>query len=330
MRDDSEAFKRLTEVNVASSRLDWLEIKSRVMPPPGVRQRPFSPTEVVLCLAAMLLVSHNRFGGSTSHLAPTPIPELARLFRRPPSSILAKMANLDGSRTNGGKAEMAAAAALLVGDAAALLDSYRAIMRAARSEGIGPAELPDFLVAEDGALVLLGQEELTDHEIEVALQDRVEAVSMGSGLAEHVTERLLVAVARVGQHVFAGDVLKNCGHACVFCGLSPGPTLQGRGLLRASHIKPWRHSDPKERLAVTNGLSACPDHDVAFDSGLLYLNDAMVVQLGDELRYRIEREPRMKATFGQPPVARQLLLPTGAKTPDPIFVQWHRERIAAA
>ena len=34
-------------------------------------------------------------------------------------------------------------------------------------------------------------------------------------------ERILLAAARVGQHVFAQRVLANCGRRCVFCGLSP-------------------------------------------------------------------------------------------------------------
>jgi putative restriction endonuclease len=55
-----------------------------------------------MCLAASFLVNHRRFGGSTAHQAPEPALTLARLFSRPPSSVLAKMANLDGSGSHGG------------------------------------------------------------------------------------------------------------------------------------------------------------------------------------------------------------------------------------
>ena len=41
------------------------------------------------------------YGGSTAHQAPELVPSLARLFSRPPSSVLAKTANLDGSRSHG-------------------------------------------------------------------------------------------------------------------------------------------------------------------------------------------------------------------------------------
>jgi putative restriction endonuclease len=73
-------------------------------------QAVFLPVETLLCLAVSFLVNHRRFGGSTAHLAPEPIPSLARLFSRPPSSILAKMANLDGSRSHGGKHDILAGA----------------------------------------------------------------------------------------------------------------------------------------------------------------------------------------------------------------------------
>jgi hypothetical protein len=69
----------------------------------GGRQVAFLPAETLLCLAASFLVNHRHFGGSTAHQAPEPVPSLARLFSRPPSSVLAKMANLDGSRSHGAR-----------------------------------------------------------------------------------------------------------------------------------------------------------------------------------------------------------------------------------
>lgn len=326
----ARALARLTGLTVAASREDWLGINRREVPPPGTRQEDFTASEVVLCLAAMLLVNHRRFGGSTSHLAPSPVPELARLFRRPPSSVLAKMANLDGSRSHGGKAEKEAAAILLEAKAAGLFASYATILEAARLEGVTPASLPDFLGAESSPMPMLGQEKLSDHEIEQAVAGRVPALAADSGLEEQVTERLLVAVARIGQHVFARDVLANCAGQCVFCGLAPGTQLSGKGLLRASHIKPWRDSTNNERLDVTNGLSACPDHDAAFDAGLIHVGDDLSINAGPLLLDRMGTDPRMREAFGQPPVADRLLLPSGAKAPRLLFIRWHRERIAAA
>lgn len=79
----------------------WRRIASRQPAPPGGRQETFTPVEVVLCTVASLFVNHRQFGGGTTQLAPSPVPELAEAFTRPPSSVLAKMANLDGTRSHG-------------------------------------------------------------------------------------------------------------------------------------------------------------------------------------------------------------------------------------
>ncbi|MDG3012620.1 hypothetical protein G4X40_20985 [Rhodococcus sp. D2-41] len=121
----------------------WRSVASRADAGAG-RQVNFIPAEVVLCLCAMRLVDHSRFGSSSASRAPFPVPELARLFKRPNSSILAKMANLDGSRPNGGKHDQAVFERLTA--APDTLDTlYRRMLRCARRQGVGPDLLPDFL-----------------------------------------------------------------------------------------------------------------------------------------------------------------------------------------
>ena len=147
------------ELTVSQARDEFQALLTR-RPVPGGRQVVFSPVETLLCLAASFLVNHRHFGGGTAHQAPEPVPSLARLFSRPPSSVLAKMANLDGSRSHGGRWDVLAGA-LLRDDPARFSRIYRMLLHAARAEGIGPARLPDFLGLEDGGeLALLGQEEL--------------------------------------------------------------------------------------------------------------------------------------------------------------------------
>ncbi|MFC4605851.1 hypothetical protein [Rhodococcus kronopolitis] len=121
----------------------WRSVLQRMDPGTG-RQVNFIPCEVVLCLCAIRLVDHSRFGSGSASRAPFPVPELARLFRRPSSSILAKMANLDGTRPNGGKHDRAVFEQL-AGAHATLDELYRRILRAARRQAIGPDLLPDFL-----------------------------------------------------------------------------------------------------------------------------------------------------------------------------------------
>jgi putative restriction endonuclease len=318
------------DISLTTARQQWRSIAARQPVPTGGRQVDFVPVETLLCLAAGLLVNHRRYGGSTSHKAEEPVPALARLFCRPNSSILAKMANLDGSRPNGAKHEVEVAARLL-GTPGLLADTYRLILSAARDVGIDPHLLPDFLELEEGSdeFVLLGQEELNQVEVESEAQKELAKwIEKGSDLEEEVTERLLVAAARIGQHRFASEVLRNHGNRCVFCGLAVNLAGQrARRMLVASHIKPWRHSSSPERLDAQNGLTACPTHDVAFDTGLLTVNGGLRIHVKPELERAAQADPSIRAAFGRPPLADRLLLPAGASSPGAQYLRWHHEHV---
>ena len=99
------------ELAVGQAR-EQFRVLLRRSPVPGGRQVTFLPVETLLCLAASFVINHRRFGGATAHQAPEPVPSLARLFSRPPSSVLAKMANLDGSRSHGARWDVLAGAVL--------------------------------------------------------------------------------------------------------------------------------------------------------------------------------------------------------------------------
>ncbi len=295
-------------------------------PVAGGRQVIFVPVETLLCLAASFLVNHRQFGGSTADRAPEPVPSLGSLFARPPSSILAKMANLDGSRSHGARWDVLAGA-ILRDDPAQFSHVYRLVLRAARMEGIGPDRLPDFLGLEDGGeLSLLGQEELDLSVLEAGLRGQIERSASESALPARETERILLAAARVGQHVFAASVLTNCGGKCVFCGFQPA-TFGGKRMLLAGHIKPWRDSTARERLDPRNGLAACPPHDVAFDTGLLAVNGGLRIHLAGPLARAIEDDPLARHYYGRPPLLDSLALPAGAEPPAAKYLDWHREHI---
>lgn len=287
------------------------------------------PTETLLCLAASFLVNHRHFGGSTAHRAPEPVASLARLFCRRPSSVLAKMANLDGSRSHGAKWD-ALAGALLRGDPARFSAIYRLLFQAARAEGIGPARLNDFLGLEHGGeLVLLGQDELDSSELEAAVHEQVAAHATGHGLSERDTERILLGAVRVGQHVFAQHVLANCGHQCVFCGLRSLRSMT-KSMLLAGHIKPWRDSTPSERLDPRNGLAACPAHDLAFDTGMLTVNGGLRIHVARPLAEAVGADPLARQYYGRPPLRDVLLLPDGAQAPARKYLDWHRQKVFLA
>lgn len=293
------------------------------------RQVTFLPVETLLCLAASFVVNHRHFGGSTAHRAPEPVPSLARLFSRPPSSVLAKMANLDGSRSHGGRWDVLAGA-MLRDDPAGFSRIYQVLLHAARAEGIGTERLPDFLGLEGGGeLALLGQEELDLSVLEADLREQLTRQAGQRPWSDRETERILLAAARVGQHVFAANVLHNCGGRCVFCGLSPG-SFGGKRMLLAGHIKPWKDSTPAERLDPRNGLAACPAHDVAFDTGLLTVNGGLRIHVARSLAEAVRSDSLARQYFGQPPLLRALLLPPDAQPPARKYLDWHREKIFAA
>jgi predicted restriction endonuclease len=135
------------------------------------------------------------------------------------------------------------------------------------------------------------------------------------------------AAARIGQHRFARDVLRNNGHQCVFCGLavSTGGVRASRMLI-ASHIKPWKVSSNVERLDVRNGLAACPSHDVAFDTGLITVNGGLRIHVKAHLSAAAEHDPATRSVFGRPPLAETLRLPSDALEPQAPYLAWHHNR----
>lgn len=76
------------------------------------------------------------------------------------------------------------------------------------------------------------------------------------------TERIAITRARVGQGVFR-ERLIDFWHGC---SISAFPQYD---ILTASHIKPWRVSDNKQRLDVFNGLLLLPNYDRLFDKGYI-------------------------------------------------------------
>lgn len=309
----------------------WLSVLARRVVPQGVRQVNFVPCEVVLCHCGSLLMDHSKYGSSTAHKAEFPVQHLARLFKRPPTSIIAKMANLDGTRSNGGKYELEVAARL--GDAELLQGIYLRILDAARSLDINRDILPDFLGLEDGErFELEGQYELDSSDVESSLVDALDKWARErADVPIATTERMLISAVRVGQHRFAQSVLRNHQHRCVFCGLSGvvGGKRRPR-LLAASHIKPWRDSTNKERLDRRNGLTACPTHDVAFDTGLITVNKDLSVSYAPGIENDVKLSPPLHHALGKPPLNEKLILGTESVAPEVSYLIWHRENVFAS
>lgn len=80
------------------------------------------------------------------------------------------------------------------------------------------------------------------------------------------TEKEALIKARIGQGKFRKDVLELYPE-CPVTGVSMSQ------LLIASHIKPWRKCDNKERLDPNNGIMLAPHIDALFDKGFISFND---------------------------------------------------------
>jgi len=81
------------------------------------------------------------------------------------------------------------------------------------------------------------------------------------------TQRAQLVQARVGQGLFRSRVLMK-EQCCRVTG------VRDHRLLRASHIKPWRHASNEERLSADNGLMLAPHVDAMFDQELISFEDS--------------------------------------------------------
>jgi len=78
-------------------------------------------------------------------------------------------------------------------------------------------------------------------------------------------------LARVGQGDFREAVLIRC-NKCPFTG------IENQSLLIASHIKPWKNSDDKEKVDGQNGFALTPTYDKLFDAGYIsFSNDGKLI-----------------------------------------------------
>jgi len=92
------------------------------------------------------------------------------------------------------------------------------------------------------------------------------------------TEKAILVNTRIGQGQFRQDLINYWG-GCAVTG------FKNPRLLVASHVKPWRASDNRERLDVFNGILLLPNLDKAFDLGYITFREdgrVLVSELLDE------------------------------------------------
>ena len=109
-------------------------------------------------------------------------------------------------------------------------------------------------------------EALLLRELGLSTVDRAVSDHVDQTVAD-TTSRLAIIEARVGQGIFRENVLEAWGQRCAVTGMGI------RELVRASHIKPWRAANNRERLDPRNGLALSPNYDAAFDRGIVSFGD---------------------------------------------------------
>jgi putative restriction endonuclease len=313
------------ELSEGDARRQWLQVRERAE---RKRQEPFLPIEVLLCYALFFVLNPHSYGGSNIDSLPEAVKRLASTLCRTPGSLTSKMLNLDGSRKNSARLEPELFSRLAQApDHFAAL--YQTVLKAARDAGLGPARVPDVLGAmEAGTVELLGQDELGAGEMgQVLHEHRGELARLEESfqLGEPRTTRLVEQRVRLGQHRFASRVLENYEHRCGFCGFAPRG-LRGHRLLVASHIKPWAVSTDRERLDVKNGITACPTHDAAFDTGLLTINGGLRIHRAEPLMASMAADEGTERYFGERVLHSRLIVPP-KKEPGTEYLRFHQEHV---
>lgn len=90
------------------------------------------------------------------------------------------------------------------------------------------------------------------------------------------TEKDILVNTRIGQGQFRHDLIKYWGGCAV-------TSYRDTRLLVASHIKPWRAADNRERLDKFNGVLLLPNLDKVFDLGFITFNEYGNIMISDEL-----------------------------------------------
>jgi putative restriction endonuclease len=132
--------------------------------------------------------------------------------------------------------------------------------------------------------------------------------------------RALVEIALlVRDRRFRTYVLRAYEEHCAFCGL-------GLGLVQAAHIQAVIDGGPD---VISNGLAACPNHHLAFDRGLLLVENDGRISFNEELAVRLGLDPRDRKQFREGLRDRAILPADPAMRPDQDRLELHRQKAAS-
>lgn len=162
--------------------------------------------------------------------------------------------------------------------------------------------------------VALESEEILDSYLNV---DDPDANNNEAKSGARSTEAMQEVKVRLGQRFFRRTVLSNYENRCCIC------ELPIESLLIASHIIPWSQ-DRGNRLNPQNGLCLCAIHDMAFDRGLIALDEKHRILLSSGLIHLCEHQAiNFNFTIFE---YQSISLPEKFK-PKEEFINYHRQNI---
>jgi putative restriction endonuclease len=127
-------------------------------------------------------------------------------------------------------------------------------------------------------------------------------------------DREAIVRQRVNQSFFRRRILSIYNYRCCVTGLGI------RELLVTSHIIPWAE-DKENRLNPQNGLCLNALHDRAFDRGLMWIDDELIVRFSNRVHKNRLGDAEWMTSFE----GRHLILPTRFQ-PDLNLLRRHAER----
>ena len=147
-------------------------------------------------------------------------------------------------------------------------------------------------------------------------------IDYGSEAFVEGSERVSQVRQRVNQGYFRNTLMKNYGRKCCLTGIAFDQ------LLVASHIKPWKDSSAKEKVAASNGLLLNAFHDRAFDKGLITLDDKYRIVLSSEA-VRRSRKDNVARDWLVGFEGKRIFVPEVAP-PEQSYIRWHNENVFVA
>jgi putative restriction endonuclease len=131
-------------------------------------------------------------------------------------------------------------------------------------------------------------------------------------------ERQSYIKSRVNQGFFRNAVLSAYNNTCCVTGLSIP------GVLIASHIKPWKSSDPSEKTNPQNGLCLNALHDKAFDLGFITIGENFDILVSKKIS-EVSSEESVNDFFMK--YNNQKIILPQRFFPDIKFLEYHRINI---